>query len=98
MSTPPYQVGDIIRWHTNEPGGKSYYGLVLERSQNIRYGEYIYLHHIESEDFSNLELAPVPLHAVRVYSFGEQRVIYLYQNPEDVPMFIEKVDFVPENA
>ena len=39
-------------------------------------------------------IATEPIVSLTVYSFGEQRVITLYRNPEDIPYQIEKVDFI----
>jgi hypothetical protein len=38
-----------------------------------------------------------PLYSITVYSFADQKVITLYKNPEDVPLFIEKVTFIEKN-
>ena len=39
-----------------------------------------------------------PLIALTVFSFAEQRVVTLYRNPEDVPLFIEKVKFSEKSS
>ena len=45
---------------------------------------------IEGETFKMEE----PLYSITVYSFADQKVVTLYKNPEDVPLFIEKVTFI----
>tara|TARA_Y100001938_G_scaffold148296_1_gene231555 strand:- start:7387 stop:7686 length:300 start_codon:yes stop_codon:yes gene_type:complete len=93
-----FQLGDVVRWRNQGKTDKSFsYGLVIQPESLIRHGTYSFASMLDGDDAS-LKLAKVPIFSLTVYSFSAQKVITLYQSPEEVPLFIEKVDFIKKNA
>tara|TARA_Y100001938_G_C8035488_1_gene403093 strand:+ start:376 stop:690 length:315 start_codon:yes stop_codon:yes gene_type:complete len=91
-----YRLGDIIRWKANQISEQYDYGMVIKEPEIVTHGIYTFteklieMFDIEDETFKMEE----PLYSITVYSFADQKVVTLYKNPEDVPLFIEKVTFI----
>ena len=89
-----YELGDIVRWRSPLQDTVDY-GMVIKAPEIVSAGIYTFTNQIvqimEIED-DTFRLSE-PLMALTIYSFGEQKVMTLYKNPEDVPLFIEKVTF-----
>ena len=73
--------------------------MVIAEPEIVTHGIYTFteklieMFDIEDDTFKMEE----PLYSITVYSFADQKVVTLYKNPEDVPLFIEKVTFVEKN-
>ena len=90
---------DIVRWKSPGLEGKFQYGLVVAPESFIRHGSYTFASMVEADpDAVPLELSTLPIRSITVYSFSAQRIITIYQNPEDVPLLIEKVDFPKKSS
>ena len=91
-----YRLGDIIRWRATQISEEYDYGMVIKEPQIVTHGIYTFteklidLLDVEADTFKMDD----PLYSITVYSFADQKVITLYKNPEDVPLFIEKVTFI----
>jgi hypothetical protein len=91
-----YRLGDIIRWKATQISEQYDYGMVIREPEIVTHGIYTFteklieMFDIEDETFKMEE----PLYSITVYSFADQKVVTLYKNPEDVPLFIEKVTFI----
>ena len=93
-----FQLGDVVRWRNQGKTDQSFsYGLVVEPESLIRHGTYSFANMVDGDETS-LKLAKVPILSLTVYSFSAQKVITLYQSPEEVPLFIEKIDFIKKNT
>lgn len=92
-----FKLGDIIRWKYNGLEEKFQYGLVIAPESLIRHGSYTFASLGPDLDAVPLELSKLPIRSITVFSFSAQKIITIYQNPEDVPLLIEKVDF-PEKT
>ena len=93
-----FQLGDVVRWRNPDKTNKSFsYGLVIQPESFIRHGTYSFASILDTE-VTPLKLAKVPIFSLTVYCFSSQRVMTLYQSPEEVPLFIEKVDFPKKSA
>jgi len=94
-----YKLGDIIRWRATQIAEQYDYGMVIKEPEIVTHGIYTFTEKlidmldIEDDTFKMAE----PLYSITVYSFADQKVITLYKNPEDVPLFIEKVTFIEKN-
>lgn len=94
-----YRLGDIIRWKATQISEQYDYGMVIKEPEIVTHGIYTFteklieMFDIEGETFKMEE----PLYSITVYSFADQKVVTLYKNPEDVPLFIEKVTFIEKN-
>lgn len=94
-----YRLGDIIRWRATQISEQYDYGMVIREPEIVTHGIYTFteklieMFDIEADTFKMDD----PLYSVTVYSFADQKVITLYKNPEDVPLFIEKVTFIEKN-
>ena len=94
-----YRLGDIIRWKATQISEQYDYGMVIKEPEIVTHGIYTFteklieMFDIEDETFKMKE----PLYSITVYSFADQKVVTLYKNPEDVPLFIEKVTFIEKN-
>jgi len=94
-----YSLGDIIRWRATQITEKYDYGMVIKEPEIVTHGIYTFTEKlidmldIEDDTFKMKD----PLYSITVYSFADQKVITLYKNPEDVPLFIEKVTFIEKN-
>ena len=94
-----YKLGDIIRWRATQISEVYDYGMVIREPQIVTHGIYTFtekligMHDIDGDTFKMDD----PLYSITVYSFADQKVITLYKNPEDVPLFIEKVTFIEKN-
>ena len=94
-----YKLGDIIRWRATQISEHYDYGMVIKEPEIVTHGIYTFteklieMFNIEDDTFKMAE----PLYSLTVYSFADQKVITLYKNPEDVPLFIEKVTFIEKN-
>ncbi len=94
-----FALGDVIRWKSRGIEEKFHYGLVVEPESFIRHGSYTFAQAVEDDsDSVPLDLSPVPILSITVYSFSLQKIITIYQNPEDVPLLIEKIDFPKKNT
>ena len=91
-----YKLGDIVRWRDSKVIGDHEYGMIIKEPEIVSGGTYRFVDEIvEIMDIRDSSfIASEPIVALTVYSFGEQRVITLYRNPEDIPYQIEKVDFI----
>jgi hypothetical protein len=91
-----YKLGDIIRWRATLITQDYDYGMVIKNPEIVTHGIYTFTEKlidmldIEDDTFKMAE----PLYSLTVYSFADQKVVTLYKNPEDVPLFIEKVTFI----
>jgi len=94
-----YRLGDIIRWKATQISEQYDYGMVIKEPEIVTHGIYTFteklieMFDIEGETFKMEE----PLYSITVYSFADQKVVTLYKNPEDIPLFIEKVTFIEKN-
>ena len=94
-----YRLGDIIRWRATQISEEYDYGMVIREPQIVTHGIYTFteklidLLDVEADTYKMDD----PLYSITVYSFADQKVITLYKNPEDVPLFIEKVTFIEKN-
>lgn len=99
MIFPNYEMGDILKWKTSESGYS--YGMLM-KMETMRSAEFRPIY----SDTSGIDddLVPPnliyaePMAVITVFSFEEQKVKVLYQNPEDVPLFVEKVSFSKEST
>jgi len=98
MKSLSYKLGDIVKWWyrtslvNREP--EYSYGMMLKDPETIRGGKYFYNKAPQIDP-----PAPICLQttvAITVFSFGEQKVITLYQSPEEPPLKIELFNFSPE--
>lgn len=93
-----FQLGDVVRWIDPDNTDKSFsYGIVIEPESLIRHGTYSFASILESE-VEPLKLAKIPIFSLTVFSFSSQKVTTLYQSPEEVPLFIEKVNFLKKSS
>jgi hypothetical protein len=90
-----YELGDIIRWKSRKEEKEYDYGMIIKEGQLITSGVYSF-----DKRLRELEECEPPLMdqdetllSITIYSFGQQKVITLYRNPEDLPLHIEKVKF-----
>ena len=93
MST--YELGDIIRWKSYKEEIEYDYGMIIKEGQLITSGVYSFdkrLRELE-ETGTRPDDQDETLLSITIYSFGQQKVITLYRNPEDLPLYIEKVKF-----
>ena len=95
-----YKLGDIVRWKDSKIIEGYEYGMVIKEPSVIRGGVYKFANEIiEILDIQDSDFAiEQPLYALTVFSFGEQRVLTIYRNPEDIPYQIEKVDFSEKSS
>lgn len=95
-----YRLGDIVRWKDSKIIEGYEYGMVIKTPSIVRGGVYKFANEvIEILDIQDSSFAiEEPLMSVTVFSFGEQRVITLYRNPQDIPYQIEKVDFSEKSS
>ncbi len=95
-----YKLGDIVRWKDSKIIGSHEYGMVIKKPEVVSCGTYKFINEIVEvygvSDSSFIETRPVI--SLTVFSFGEQRVISLHRNPEDIPHQIEKVDFIEKSS
>lgn len=91
MKSPPYKLGDIVKWWhkasllTLEP--EYSYGMMMKDPETIRGGKYFYNKAPQSDPPTMVNLQTTV--AITVFSFKEQKVITLYQSPEEPPLKIE---------
>ena len=91
-----YRLGDIIRWKATQISEQYDYGMVIKEPEIVTHGIYTFteklieMYDIDDDTFRMAE----PLYSLTVYSFADQKVVTLYKNPEDVPLFVEKVTFI----
>lgn len=95
-----YKLGDIIRWRGATTSTEYDYGMVIGEPQIVTHGIYTFREKlIDMFDADDDTFAmDNPLYSITVFSFADQRVITLYKNPEDVPLFIEKVTFSQKSS
>jgi hypothetical protein len=95
-----YKLGDIVRWRDSKIIGSHEYGMVIKKPEIVSGGTYKFVNEIvEMFDVSDSSyIKTEPIISLTVFSFGEQRVITLYRNPEDIPYQIEKVDFIEKSS
>lgn len=95
MQDIDYELGDIVKWRGHKSSTDYNYGMIIREPQVVTGGLYSFSEHladladISADTFTMTN----PLIALTIFSFAEQRVVTLYRNPEDVPLFIEKVRF-----
>lgn len=90
MKSQTYNVGDIVRWKSASEKVDYCYGIVIESEKLIEGGEYIFSQEVIEDPYDNLKLY-TPVISIKIYSFWHRRAIELYKNPEDIPLFLEKV-------
>lgn len=94
MKSLPYKLGDVVRWWygtsivNREPD--YFYGMMVEDPEMIRGGKYYYNKAPPADEPAMVSLQTTV--AITVFSFKEQRVITLYQSPEEPPLGIELVN------
>ena len=95
-----YKLGDIVRWKDSKIIEGYEYGMVIKEPSVVQGGVYKFANEIiEILDIQDSNFAiEEPLVALTVFSFGEQRVITLYRNPEDIPYQVKKVDFSQKSS
>lgn len=95
-----YKLGDIVRWKDSKIIGSYEYGMVIKEPEIVSGGTYRFVNEIvEMFDINDSSfITTEPIIALTVFSFGEQRVITIYRNPEDIPYHIEKVDFIEKSS
>tara|TARA_R110000765_G_C18863450_1_gene600237 strand:+ start:795 stop:1079 length:285 start_codon:yes stop_codon:yes gene_type:complete len=93
MST--YELGDIIRWKSYKEEIEYDYGMIIKEGQLITSGVYSFDKRLRELEETGTRPADQDetLLSITIYSFGQQKVITLYRNPEDLPLYIEKVKF-----
>ena len=69
------------------------YGMVIRDLETFKGGRFSY-----GLDAEKQPMTLESMMAVTIFSFADQRVITLYQNPEEPPLVVRKVDFSKENA
>ena len=100
MQDIDYELGDIVRWRASKVSTDYDYGMIIKQPQVVTGGLYSFSEHladmidISGETFTMTN----PLIALTVFSFAEQRVVTLYRNPEDDPLFFEKVKFSQKSS
>lgn len=99
MQDIDYDLGDIVRWRHSKNSTVYDYGMIIKDPQVVTGGMYSFSDHLaDIADLSGETFTMAnPLVALTVFSFAEQRVVTLYRNPEDVPLFIEKIKFSEES-
>ncbi len=100
MNNFSFKLGDIIKWGPtfmveNSPPVASY-GMVRKDMETVRGGKYSYGPLLDSGGEVKMTFIE-PMSAITVFSFKEQKVVVLYQNPDDIPLNIEKVCFNDKN-
>tara|TARA_R100001198_G_C5200703_1_gene189834 strand:- start:53 stop:361 length:309 start_codon:yes stop_codon:yes gene_type:complete len=95
-----YELGDIIRWRASAISTMYDYGMVIAEPQIVTHGVYTFREKLIDmlDDMEPSFAMDNPLYSITVFSFAEQRVVTLYKNPEDVPLFIEKVTFSKKSS
>ncbi len=95
MDNPPFILGDVVRWPsaaTTSDKPIYSYGMVIKEPEFIQGGEYVYEPpHSRISKMTYIE----PILAVTVYSFKDQRIRTVYQNSDEIPPEIQKVNFFP---
>tara|TARA_Y100000310_G_scaffold317405_1_gene370260 strand:+ start:274 stop:573 length:300 start_codon:yes stop_codon:yes gene_type:complete len=95
MTLLSYKPGDIVRWkHRRRLLGKNplySYGMMVKDPETINGGKYFYDNAPLPEE-PNLDCIKTTV-AITVFSFKEQKIIVLYQSPEEPPITIERVCF-----
>lgn len=100
MSRLSFKLGDIIKWGpifmvaNSKP--EPFYGMVIKDIETVRGGKYSYGPLIDRGGEVQMTYIE-PMSAITVFSFKEQKVVVLYQNPDDIPLNIEKVCFNDKN-
>ena len=91
MKSLSYKLGDVVRWWHRTPATNREpeysYGLMVKDAETIRGGKYFYNNAPEVVVPSMMCLETTV--AITVFSFKEQRVVTLYQSPEEPPLKIE---------
>ena len=94
-----YRLGGTMLWRATQITEQYDYGMVIKEPEIVTHGIYTFTEKlidmldIEDDTFKMKD----PLYSITVYSFADQKVITLYKNPEDVPLFIEKVTFIEKS-
>jgi len=90
-----YKLGDIVRWKDSKIMESYEYGMIIKDPYSVSGGTYRFagelVEYVDARDSSFISAEP--LLALTIFSFGEQRVITIYRNPEDIPYSVEKVNF-----
>jgi hypothetical protein len=91
MKSLSYKLGDVVRWWhraaaiNREP--EYSYGLMVKDAETITGGKYFYKN-VPPPGVPSMMCLETTI-AITVFSFKEQRVIILYQSPEEPPLKIE---------
>jgi len=93
-----YKLGDIVRWKDSKIMESYEYGMIIKNPEVVSGGTYRFAGEIvEYIDVPSSSFITEPILALTIFSFGEQRVITIYRNPEDIPYSVEKVNFFEKN-
>ena len=95
-----YKLGDIVRWKDSKVMESYEYGMIIKAPEIVYGGTYRFAGEIvEFVDVANSTFTETnPILSLTIYSFGEQRVVTIYRNPEDIPYQVEKVDFSEKSS
>ena len=95
MKDIDFKLGDIVRWRDSKMSQDYDFGMVIKEPHIITGGVYSMADHLADimDSIDDTFVMAEPLSALTVFSFREQRVVVLYRNPEDLPLYIEKVTF-----
>ena len=98
MDKNTYKLGDIVRWKDSKIMESYEYGMIIKNPEVVSGGTYRFAGEIvEYIDVPSSSFITEPILALTIFSFGEQRVITIYRNPEDIPYSVEKVNFFEKN-
>jgi hypothetical protein len=94
-----YKLGDIVRWKDSKIMESYEYGMIIKNPEVVSGGTYRFAGElVEYVDVRNSSfISAEPILALTIFSFGEQRVITIYRNPEEIPYSVEKVNFFQKN-
>tara|TARA_R100001015_G_C4543593_1_gene107035 strand:- start:109 stop:411 length:303 start_codon:yes stop_codon:yes gene_type:complete len=100
MQDIDFKLGDIIRWRDSKMSLDYDYGMVIKEPHEISGGTYSVVEKLaDITDFEGSTfIMSDPVMALSVFSFAAQKVVIIYKNPEDLPLFIEKVNFYEESS
>ena len=92
------RLGDIVWWDPQHMvygrEFKRQYGMVIKELETFKGGRFSYGLDAEKQEPMTLE----SMIAVTIFSFADQRVITLYQNPDERPLVVNKADFNRKKA
>ena len=96
--TSHLQLGDIVWWNPQHMvygrEFKRQYGMIIKELETFKGGRFSY--GLDADQASPMLMET--LTAITIFSFADQRVITLYQNPEELPLVVNKADFSRKKA